>query len=284
MINKNLDIQTVKSMIRAGVHCGHSVQELNPKMTPYIFGESKGIHIIDIFFTVRLLYEALNFVRTTAKNGGQFLLVGTNFQKSEFIARYALKTKCHYVNHKWLGGMLTNWATIQNGIKILINLELQEKNGSLSAMPKKESALLKKKLYKLRMYLNGIKYMTKLPDVVIVIDQHQDSTAIEECKKLGIPVIGIIDTNGDPNLVDIPIPANDDSISSVRCILKLLLEVIQEERFESDNKGKDRIIDLREQENKNLSKNIMQMKLRTPSTPPNPILLAATNWDNITQS
>jgi small subunit ribosomal protein S2 len=268
MINKNLDIQIVKSMIRAGVHCGHSVQELNPKMTSYVFGESKGIHIIDIFYTVRLLYEALNFVRTTAKNGGQFLLVGTNFQKSEFIARYARKANCHYVNHKWLGGMLTNWETIQNGIKILINLELQEKDGSLATMPKKESALLKKKLYKLRMYLNGIKYMAKLPDVVIVIDQHQDSTAIQECKKLGIPVIGIIDTNGDPTLVDIPIPANDDSISSVRCILKLLLEAIQEERFQSYNKTEDKIVYLKEQEHKDLSKNSVQLQLRTPSIPP----------------
>ena len=265
MIQENLDIKIIKSMIRSGVHCGHPIQELNPKMIPYIFGENKGSHIIDIFYTLRLLKEALQFVRTTAKNKGQFLLVGTNFQKSEFIAHYANQGQCHYVNHKWLGGMLTNWATIQTGIKILINLEIQEKDGTLSMMPKKESALLKKKLHKLRMYLNGIKYMTKLPDVVIVIDQHQDSTAIQECKKLGIPVIGIVDTNGDPSLVDIPIPANDDSITSIRCILKFLLEEIQQERYQSYTTQKNKVFLTKN--NNSYSKNLRKLELRSPSLP-----------------
>jgi small subunit ribosomal protein S2 len=230
MINKQLEVPTVKSMIKAGVHCGHPIQELNPKMMPYIFGESKGSHIIDIFYTLRLLHEAIKFVKKIAHNQGQFLIVGTNSQKAEFISHYAQEAQCHYVTHKWLGGMLTNWSTIEKRIQILTNLEIKETSGVLEQMPKKESALLNKKLYKLRKYLNGIKYMIKLPDAVIIIDQHQDYTAIQECKKLGIPIIGIVDTNCDPSLVDIPIPANDDSISSVRCILKHLLSAIQLER------------------------------------------------------
>jgi small subunit ribosomal protein S2 len=233
-MNKDLDIPTVKSMIKAGVHCGHPVQELNPKMKPYLFGDSKGKHIIDIFYTLRLLSEAVSFVRKIARNGGQFLIVGTSPQKAEFIAHYAQDAQCHYVTHKWLGGMLTNWLTIRKRIQILTTLEVQESLGILEQMPKKESAVLNKKLSKLRKYLNGIKYMLHLPDAVIIIDQQQDYTAIQECQKLGIPIIGIVDTNCDPTVVDIAIPANDDSISSVRYILKHLLQAIQDERAQPE--------------------------------------------------
>jgi small subunit ribosomal protein S2 len=230
MTNQQLQKSMVKSMIKAGVHCGHSIQELNPKMKPYLFGENKGKYVIDIFYTIRLLSEAVKFVRKIARKNGQFLIVGTNPQKADFIAHYAQNAQCHYVTHKWLGGMLTNWSTIEKRIQILTTLDLQEKSGMLQRMPKKESAVLNKRLAKLRKYLNGIKYMLHLPDAVIVVDQNQDSTAIQECQKLAIPVICIVDTNCDPTIVDIPIPANDDSISSVRLILQYLLEAIQSER------------------------------------------------------
>jgi small subunit ribosomal protein S2 len=230
-MNDILNLPTVEEMIKAGVHCGHPVAELNPKMKPYLFTQSKGRHVIDLFYTLRLLKEAINFVSKIASNNGQFLIVGTNPQKAEFIAAYAQGSKCHYVTHKWLGGMLTNWTTVTQRLLILSYLEKQEKSGLLAQLPKKEASILSKKLLKLRKYLNGIKYMRQLPDAVIVIDQQQDYTAIQECRRLGIPVIGLVDTNGDPNVVDLPIPANDDSISAVRCILKPLLMGIQRSRL-----------------------------------------------------
>lgn len=222
-------------MIKAGVHCGHPIQELNPKMKRYLFSEKKGKHIIDIFYTLRLLAEATNFVRQIARNRGQFLIVGTNSQKADFIKHYAQDAQCHYVTYKWLGGMLTNWATMKKRIQLLVSLELQERSGVFNQIPKKEYAVLNKKMVKLRKYLNGIKYMVNLPDAVIVVDQQKDLTAIQECQKLGIPVIGIVDTNCDPTILDISIPGNDDNISSMCIILKQLLKAVKEERRQLKN-------------------------------------------------
>lgn len=219
---------SLEEMMQAGVHFGHQARKWNPRMAPYIFTERKGIHIIHITQTARLLSEACEFSTNAAGKGKQFLLVGTRYQTAGLVEIAAKRARCHYVNTKWLGGMLTNWSTIQTRLQRFKQLEAQENAGMLDKLPKKEAAVLRTQLSQLRKYLNGIKYMTKLPDVVIFIDQHQDITAIQECIKLGIPTIGLVDTDCDPDLVDMPIPANDDTKTSIEWILNKLIEAIQQ--------------------------------------------------------
>nr|YP_009258536.1 ribosomal protein S2 [Netrium digitus]ANI25537.1 ribosomal protein S2 [Netrium digitus] len=218
---------SLKEMMDAKVHFGH--QARNPKMAPY--SKKRGrIHIIDLNQTARLLCEACDFLANAAKQGKQILLVGTKHQAEDLIAAAAKKARCHYVNKKWLGGMLTNWSTIETRLQRFEQLEIQESSGIFNQLPKKEAAVLKRQLIQLRKSLNGIKYMTGLPDVVIIIDQQQEATAIQECIKLGIPTICLVDTDCDPDLTDIPIPANNDARSSIRCILDKLTIAIREGR------------------------------------------------------
>nr|YP_009258788.1 ribosomal protein S2 [Cylindrocystis brebissonii]ANI25897.1 ribosomal protein S2 [Cylindrocystis brebissonii] len=239
MTNDNWNI-SLEKMMEAGVHFGHQARKWNPKMAPYICTERKGIHIIHIIQTARLLHEACEFSTNAASKGKQFLLVGTRYQTAGLIAAAAKKGRCHYVNRKWLGGMLTNWTTIESRLKRFKQLEEQEKNDLFNKLPKKEAAILKTQLNQLRKYLNGIKYMTKIPDVVILIDQHQDTTAIQECIKLGIPTIGLVDTDCDPSLVDMPIPANDDTKTSIEWILNKLIIAIQKGHQRRDKFSKTR--------------------------------------------
>jgi len=218
-------------MMEAGVHFGHQARKWNPKMAPWIFTERNGIHIINLTQTARSLSEACDFLANAAKKKKQFLLVGTKHQAADIVAEAAISARCHYVNNKWLGGMLTNWSTIETRLQKLAELEAQENLGLLDRLPKKEAAILKKKLHQLRKYLGGIKYMTVLPDVVIIIDQKQEMAAIKECMKLGIPTICLVDTDCDPDLTEIPIPANDDARASIRCILDKLTLAIREGRI-----------------------------------------------------
>lgn len=217
-------------LMEAGVHFGHQAPKWNPKMAPWIFTERNGIHIINLTQTARALYEACDFLANASQKGKQFLLVGTKNQAADLVAEAAIKARCHYVNHKWLGGMLTNWSTIETRLQKLAELEAQETCGMFNKLPKKETAILKRQLSHLRKYLSGIKYMTVLPDVVIIIDQKEEIAAINECIKLGIPTICLVDTDCDPDLTEMPIPANDDARASIRCILDKLTSAIKQGR------------------------------------------------------
>ena len=223
----------LEEMMEAGVHFGHQARKWNPKMASYIFTERKGIHIINLTQTARFLSEACDLVSNASSKGKQFLIVGTKYQAADLIASAAIKARCHYVNQKWLGGMLTNWSTIEKRLQRFKDLENKESTGIINQLPKKEAANLKRQLVQLRKYLGGIKYMTNLPDVVIIIDQQKEFTAIQECITLGIPTICLVDTDCNPDLTDIPIPANDDARASIRWILNKLTLAICEGRYNS---------------------------------------------------
>ena len=217
---------TLTELLEAGVHFGHQSSRWNPKMFPYIYAEQNGIHVIDLIQTARLLTHASKYVKKSATDGKNFLFIGTKRQASHIIESEAKKCGSHYVNNRWLGGILTNWATVQNRVKYLKELNKKEESGEFAMLPKKEAALLRNERDKLLTNLGGLTEMLQVPDVAIVVDPKRESTAIAECRKLGITVIAILDTNCDPNVVDIPIPANDDAIQSIKLILSILSEAI----------------------------------------------------------
>ena len=217
-------------LLEAGVHFGHKAYRWNPKMFPYIYTERNNIHILDLVQTAQLLKRANSYVAKAASEEKTFLFIGTKRQASAVIAQQATSCNSYYVNHRWLGGMLTNWVTLKSRIERLKKLEQQEVEGIFNLLPKKEASLRLKELEKLRKHLNGVKNMAKLPDVAIVIDQKREMTAIQECRKLGIPIISILDTNCDPDLVDIPIPGNDDAVRSIKLILSSLTDTINQNR------------------------------------------------------
>jgi small subunit ribosomal protein S2 len=217
---------TLSQLLEAGVHFGHKAYRWNPKMFPYIYSEVNNIHILDLVQSATLLKEANNYVEKAAREGKTFLFIGTKRQASTLIAQESERCDSFYVNHRWLGGMLTNWSTLKERIEYLKNLEQQEADNTFDLLTKKEAVLRRKELKKLRRHLDGIKSMKSLPDIAIVIDQKREMTAIKECRKLGIPVVSILDTNCDPDLVDIPIPGNDDAVRSIKLILKSLTDSI----------------------------------------------------------
>ena len=217
---------TLAQLLKAGVHFGHKAYRWNPKMFPYIYTERNKIHILDLVQSSQLLKKANSYVNTAAQKDKIFLFVGTKRQASTVVAEQAKRCDSFYINHRWLGGMLTNWVTLKNRIKRLKVLEKEEANETFSRLTKKEASLRRKELEKLRKHLNGIKDMPQIPDVVIIIDQKREITAVRECRKLGIPIISILDTNCDPDLVDIPIPGNDDAVRSIKLILKSLADNI----------------------------------------------------------
>lgn len=222
MESKENKKEIAKQYVKASVHYGHSPREWNPKMAPYILYEKYGYHIFDLVKTSKLLKVAGNVLEKKAKKGGKFLFVGTNKLSASIIAKHAKKVNSFYVNYRWLGGMLTNWTTIKKRIERLRELEENEANGTFESLTKKEYSEKRKEMDKLKKLFNGIKDMTDLPDVVIFTNQLKDSLAIKECLRLGIPAISIVDTNCDPDLVPYPIPANDDSSSSINFIVNYL--------------------------------------------------------------
>lgn len=217
---------SLSELLEAGVHFGHKAYRWNPKMFPYIYSEVNNIHILDLVQSATLLKEATKFVESSAREGKSFLFIGTKRQATTLIAQEATRCDSFYVNHRWLGGMLTNWSTMKERIKHLKELEKQEVSNTFDLLTKKEAALRRKELKKLRQHLDGIKEMDRIPDIAIIIDQKREMTAIKECRKLGIPIVSILDTNCDPDLVDIPIPGNDDAVRSIKLILKLLTDSI----------------------------------------------------------
>ena len=217
---------TLGELLDAGVHFGHQSSRWNPKMFPYIYTEQNGIHVIDLVQTARLLTHASNYVQKAAKEGKTFIFIGTKRQASAIIAEEAQKCSSHYVNQRWLGGILTNWATVQTRVEYLKDLTKKEEDGTLSRLPKKEAALLRREKEKLDHNLGGLTTMSQIPDIAIFVDPKRESTAIAECRKLGITIVSILDTNCDPNVVDIPIPANDDAVRSIKLIISTLSDAI----------------------------------------------------------
>lgn len=218
--------EIAKQYVKASVHYGHAPKEWNPKMAPYILCAKYGYHIFDLVKTSKLLKLAGNVLEKKAAKGGKFLFVGTNKLSSSIIAKQAKRSESYYINYRWLGGMLTNWSTVQLQIQRLKELEKQEAEGYFETLSKKDYSSKRKDLDKLRRLFNGIKDMTSLPDVVVFTNQLKDSLAIQECLRLGIPTICMVDTNCDPDLIPYPIPANDDSSSSINFILNYLVNRI----------------------------------------------------------
>ncbi|BBC73639.1 30S ribosomal protein S2 [Altererythrobacter sp. B11] len=206
---------TMQELIEAGAHFGHQTHRWNPRMKPYIFGARNGVHIIDLSQTVPLMARALDFVSATVRAGGKVLFVGTKRQAQEPIAEAARRSGQHFVNHRWLGGMLTNWKTISQSIKRLKALE-EQLSGDTSGLTKKEVLQLTREKDKLEMSLGGIRDMGGIPDVMIVIDANKEELAIKEANVLGIPVVAVLDTNVDPSGIAFPIPGNDDASRAVR--------------------------------------------------------------------
>jgi small subunit ribosomal protein S2 len=227
---KNMPVVSLAELLESGVHFGHQTRRWNPKMSQYIYTARNGVHIIDLVQTAQLIEEAYEFVRGEADSGKRFLFIGTKRQAAAIIKQEALRSGSHFVNQRWLGGMLTNWETIRGRVERLKELEELENSGALDKRPKKEASVLRRELGKLEKYLGGIKTMRRLPDLVIVVDQRREYNAIQECQKLGIPIISLLDTNCDPDLVDVPIPANDDAIRSVKLILGKISDAIIEGR------------------------------------------------------
>lgn len=221
-----MTLVTLGELLDAGVHFGHQASRWNPKMFPYIYTEQNGIHVIDLVQTARLLTHAHNYVQKAAKEGKKFLFIGTKRQAAGIIAEEARRSGSYYVNHRWLGGILTNWSTVQARVTYLKELNKKEESGEFDRLPKKEAALLRREHDKLRQNLGGLTEMTQVPDIAIVVDPKREATAIAECKKLGITIISILDTNCDPNVVDIPIPANDDAVRSIKLVISTLSDAI----------------------------------------------------------
>nr|QJS52096.1 ribosomal protein S2 [Vicia bungei] len=219
-----------EEMMRAGVHLGHDTRKWNPRMAPFISGKHKGIHIINLIQTARFLSEACDLAFDAASKGKQFLIVGTKKKAADSVRRIAIRGRCHYVNKKWLRGMLTNWYITETRLCKFRDLITEQKKGKLNSLPKRDAAMLKRQLSHLEKDLGGIKYMTGLPDIVIIVDQQEEYMALQECITLGIPTICLIDTNCDPDLADISIPANDDAIASIGFILNKLVFAICEGR------------------------------------------------------
>jgi len=206
---------TMRQLLEAGVHFGHHTRRWNPKMDPYIFGKRNNIHIINLEKTVPMLYEALDAIQSIANNGGKFLFVGTKRSASELIAQAAINCGQYYVNHRWLGGMLTNWETVSKSIRKLKNLEERIETGEINSLTKKERLQIERQKEKLDLTLGGIKNMNGIPDAIFIIDTNKESIAVLEANNLNIPVIAICDTNTNPSGVDYPIPGNDDALRAI---------------------------------------------------------------------
>ena len=221
---------TMRQMLEAGVHFGHQARFWNPKMAPYIFGERSKIHIVNLEKTLPLYQEALNFIGKMVANKGTVLFVGTKRSARDTIRAEAERCKMPYVNHRWLGGMLTNFKTVRQSIKRLKDLEAMEADGTFDKLNKKEALMLTREKNKLDRSLGGIKDMNRLPDVMFVVDVGHEKIAIAEAKKLGIPVVGVVDTNNSPDNIDYVIPGNDDSIRAIQLYVQGVADAVEEGR------------------------------------------------------
>ena len=220
----------LKKLLEAGVHFGHQTRRWNPRMKKFIFGQRSGIYIIDLEKTVECLRAAQDFASEVAAKGGNFLFIGTKKQAQLSIQESANECEMYYINSRWLGGLMTNFQTVKKSIEKLIKIERMTEDGSSDHLKKKEIANLNKEKEKLLTNLSGIRDMKKIPDVVFIVDPKKEDIAVKEARKLNIPIIGMIDTNCDPDLIDYPIPGNDDALKSIRIITSLIAESIKEGR------------------------------------------------------
>ena len=232
-----MSVVTMKQLLEAGVHFGHQTRRWNPKMEEYIFTERNGIYIIDLQKTVKLIDTAYNYMKDVAADGGVVLFVGTKKQAQDSIEEEATRAGQYYVNHRWLGGTLTNWKTIQSRIA---RLKKMSEDGTFDVLPKKEVAVLTKQREKLERFLGGIEDMPKIPDVMFIVDPHKEQIAVKEAQKLHIPIVAMVDTNTDPDDIDYVIPSNDDAIRAVRLITSKMADaVIEGKQGQDDNKQAD---------------------------------------------
>ena len=229
-----MSVISMKQLLEAGVHFGHQTRRWNPKMAPYIFTERNGIYIIDLQKTVKKLEEAYNFVRDISADGGDVLFVGTKKQAQDSVKEEAIRCGMPYVNARWLGGMLTNFKTIQRRIKRLEQLKAMQEDGTFELLPKKEVVKLELEIEKLEKFMGGITEMKKQPAAMFIVDPRKERIAVAEAHKLGIPIIAIVDTNCDPDEVDYVIPGNDDAIRAVRLIAGAMADAVIEGRQGED--------------------------------------------------
>jgi small subunit ribosomal protein S2 len=230
-------VVTMRQLLEAGVHFGHQTRRWNPKMKRFIFGERNGIYIIDLNQTLQRLEVAYTFVRDLVAEGGNVLFVGTKKQAQDPIARFAELCAMPYVNERWLGGMLTNFTTISGRVGKMQEFERMRRSGDFEAMPKKEALLHSRELEKLERNLGGIRSMGRLPDAVFIIDIKKEHIAVSEANKMGIPIVAVVDTNCDPDVVQFPIPGNDDAIRSGTLLCRVLADAVQEGRFMASKRG-----------------------------------------------
>ncbi len=221
---------TMKELLEAGVHFGHQTKRWNPKMKKYLFGERNGIYIIDLQKTIEKFNEACRFVEELAGRGESVLFVGTKRQAADSVKEGAERSGMFYVHHRWLGGTLTNFQTIRKSVNRLKQLEQMQSDGSLESLPKKEALHLGREIAKLNRTLAGIKEMSRLPGAIVVVDTKKERIAVREARRLGIPVVALVDTNCDPDEIDYPIPGNDDAIRSIKLITSLLADAVLEGR------------------------------------------------------
>jgi small subunit ribosomal protein S2 len=223
-----MSVISMKQLLEAGVHFGHQTRRWNPKMKKYIFTERNGIYIIDLQKTVKKVEEAYRYVKELAANGGTVLFVGTKKQAQDSVKEEAIRSGMYYVNQRWLGGTLTNFETIQKRIKRLKDIERMAEDGTFDVLPKKEVVQLKKQQERLEKFLGGIKDMKKIPDALFIIDPRKERIAVAEAHKLNIPIVGMVDTNCDPDEIDVVIPANDDAIRAVKLLTGKMADAILE--------------------------------------------------------
>lgn len=225
---------SMKQLLEAGVHFGHQTRRWNPKMKPFIFTERNGIHVIDLQKTVKMADTAYNYMRNASAEGAIVLFVGTKKQAAEAVKEEATRAGQYYINHRWLGGTLTNWGTIQKRIARLKEINRMEEDGVFEVLPKKEVVLLNKQRDRLEKFLGGIADMPRIPDVIYIVDPHKEQIAVQEATKLNIPIVAMVDTNADPDPIDVIIPANDDAIRAVKLITSKMADAIIEGRQGED--------------------------------------------------
>jgi len=226
LMSQNQQVITMKQLLEAGVHFGHQTRRWNPKMKPFIFQERNGIYILDLQQTLKRLLEAHEFVLNVARDGGRVMFVGTKKQASEAVREEAERCGQYFINQRWLGGLLTNFATLSTRINKLSELEAMIESGEVDRMNKKEAKAFRTELQKLQKYLGGVRGMDTLPSCIVIIDLRKESNAFAEAKKAGIPVVALVDTNCDPTGVDYPVPGNDDAIRAVRLICRVLADAV----------------------------------------------------------
>lgn len=220
------ELVSLRELLEAGVHLGHHTKRWNPKMAQFIFGARNNVHIIDLRITQKLFNKAYGTIENIVSKGGQVLFVGTKRQATEVIAEEAERCGMHYVTHRWLGGTLTNFATIRNTVERMKNIETMKKDGTFDGFVKKERLKIDKEYTKLVKFVGGIKDMEVLPSAIFIVDPHKEYNAVAEAKRIGIPVISLIDTNSDPDKIDLPIPGNDDAIRTIKLITSKMADAV----------------------------------------------------------